>query len=164
MVGAFLGLSRERSDARRFPAIHPLDSWSHYKSIVDINQVGDARALLRRGNDVNQMMKVIGEEGTHIDDFEIYLKSEMLDYVYLQQNTFDKVDGACDRDRQRLVFDKVNAIMKTKFKFKDKDQARRFFLELRQIFIDWNYMEMDSEGFSKTSAAIDAKVKECANA
>jgi len=164
VVGAFLGLSRERSDARRFPAIHPLDSWSHYSSIVDAVKVDEARAMLRRGNEVNQMMKVIGEEGTHIDDFEIYLKSEMLDYVYLQQNTFDKVDGACDRDRQRFVFDKVDKVLKTKLKFNDKDQARRFFLELRQIFIDWNYMEMGSEGFNKTSEAIDAKVKECANA
>jgi len=164
VVGAFLGLSRERSDARRFPAIHPLDSWSHYASIVDIDKVDAARALLRRGNEVNQMMKVIGEEGTHIDDFEIYLKSEMLDYVYLQQNTFDKVDGACDRDRQRLVFDKVTQILKTKFKFRDKDHARRYFLELRQLFIDWNYMEADSERFKEASAAIDAKVKECANA
>ncbi len=30
VVGAFLGLSRERSDARRYPAIDPLLSWSKY--------------------------------------------------------------------------------------------------------------------------------------
>ncbi|OGV32057.1 MAG: V-type ATP synthase subunit A, partial [Lentisphaerae bacterium GWF2_45_14] len=83
VVGAFLGLSRERSDARRFPAIHPLDSWSKYKSIVDPDNIEFARGILRRGNEVNQMMKVVGEEGTHINDFIIYLKGEFLDYVYL---------------------------------------------------------------------------------
>ncbi len=160
VVGAFLGLSRERSDARRYPAIQPLDSWSHYKSIVDPGRLKVARGVLRRGSEVNQMMKVVGEEGTHIDDFEIYLKSEFLDYVYLQQNTFDDVDQACSPERQRYVFDKVVGILETKFQFGDKDLARRFFLELRQICIDWNYSEFESESFKELEAKIDAKVKE----
>lgn len=160
VVGAFLGLSRERSDARRYPAIQPLDSWSHYKSIVDPGRLKVARGVLRRGSEVNQMMKVVGEEGTHIDDFEIYLKSEFLDYVYLQQNTFDDVDQACSPERQRYVFDKVVGILETKFQFGDKDLARRFFLELRQICIDWNYSKFESESFKELEAKIDAKVKE----
>ncbi len=160
VVGAFLGLSRERSDARRYPAIQPLDSWSHYKSIVDPGRLKTARGVLRRGSEVNQMMKVVGEEGTHIDDFEIYLKSEFLDYVYLQQNTFDDVDQACSPERQRYVFEKVVGILDTKFQFGDKDLARRFFLELRQICIDWNYSEFESESFKELEAKIDAKVKE----
>ena len=40
------------------------------------------------------MMKVVGEEGTSIDDFVLYLKAEYLDAVYLQQDAFDAVDGA----------------------------------------------------------------------
>ncbi len=164
VVGAFLGLSRERSDARRYPAIHPLDSWSHYQSIVSPEKIERAREELRNGNEVDQMMKVIGEEGTHINDFIVYLKSEFLDYVYLQQNTFDKVDGATNKERQQYVFDKVISILDTPFDFTDKDKARRYFLELRQIFIDWNYAAMDSEQFKKLEAAIDAKVKEHSNA
>ena len=164
VVGAFLGLSRERSDARRYPAIHPLDSWSHYKSIVSDEKIERAREELRNGSEVNQMMKVIGEEGTHINDFIIYLKSEFLDYVYLQQNTFDKVDGATNKERQQYVFDKVISILDTPFDFTDKDKARLYFLELRQIFIDWNYAAMDSEQFKKLETAIDAKVKEHSNA
>ena len=93
VVGAFLGLSRERSDARRYPAIHPLDSWSKYPSLAAADQLACAREILRHGSEVNQMMKVIGEEGTAIEDFVTYLKSEFLDYVFLQQNTFDEVDG-----------------------------------------------------------------------
>ena len=164
VVGAFLGLSRERSDARRYPAIHPLDSWSHYQSIVSPEKIQRAREELRNGNEVDQMMKVIGEEGTHINDFIVYLKSEFLDYVYLQQNTFDKVDGATNKERQQYVFDKVISILNTQFDFTDKDKARRYFLELRQVFIDWNYAAMDSEQFKKLEAAIDAKVKEHSNA
>ncbi len=164
VVGAFLGLSRERSDARRYPAIQPLDSWSKYKSVADLEKLTFARSTLRRGNEVNQMMKVIGEEGTNINDFVIYLKSEFLDYVYLQQNTFDKVDGACDKERQVYMFDKVYGILKTKFGFDNKDQARRFFLELRQMFIDWNYAAFKSEDFGRLESAVDEKLKERAHA
>jgi V/A-type H+-transporting ATPase subunit A len=164
VVGAFLGLSRERSDARRFPAIHPLDSWSHYQSIVNKTDIAKARLILRRGNEVNQMMKVIGEEGTNIDDFMLYLKSEFLDYVYLQQNTFDKIDGATDADRQKYVFTKVMFVLNAGFDFKDKDLARRYFLELRQNFLDWNFAETGSDEFKQIESAIDAKVKEHSNA
>jgi V/A-type H+-transporting ATPase subunit A len=164
VVGAFLGLSRERSDARRFPAIHPLDSWSHYQSIVDKTDIARARMILRRGNEVNQMMKVIGEEGTNIDDFMLYLKSEFLDYVYLQQNTFDKTDGATDADRQKYVFSKVMFVLNAGFDFKDKDLARRYFLELRQNFLDWNFAETGGDEFKQIESAIDAKVKEHSNA
>jgi V/A-type H+-transporting ATPase subunit A len=164
VVGAFLGLSRERSDSRRYPAIHPLDSWSHYPSVVDAGELTKARNILKRGLEVGQMMKVIGEEGTHIDDFEIYLKSEFLDYVYLQQNTFDDVDAACSPERQRYVFARVINVLDKKFHFTDKDVARSFFLELRQIFIDWNYSEFKSSEFMELEAKIMDKVKEHSNA
>jgi len=160
VVGAFLGLSRERSSARRYPAIHPLDSWSHYRSIVDAGELEEARATLRRGNEINQMMKVVGEEGTHIEDFVIYLKSEFLDFVYLQQNTFDDVDMACSAERQKYVFHRVVGVLRNKFKFENKDQAHRFFLELRQLFTDWNYSPFNSDKFKKGEEDIAAKIKE----
>jgi len=160
VVGCFLGLSRERSDARRYPAIQPLESWSKYTGVADPERLAFARGVLRRGNEVNQMMKVVGEEGTHIDDFTVYLKSEFLDYVYLQQNTFDKIDGATSRERQKYMFAKVNKVLADTFDFTDRDLARRYFLELRQLFIDWNYTPMDSEDFKDQEKAIDAKIKE----
>ena len=160
VVGAFLGLSRERSDARRFPSIHPLDSWSHYHSIVPAEDLAFARATLRRGQEVNQMMKVVGEEGTNTDDFVTYLKSEFLDFVYLQQNTFDAVDAASDDKRQQYCFAKVIGVLKADFKFDDKDQARRFFQELQLTFIDWNYIAFGSDKFKHQEEVIDAKIKE----
>ena len=160
VVGSFLGLSRERSSARRYPAIHPLESWSHYKSVVNQKDVDFARGMLRRGSEINQMMKVVGEEGTHIGDFVIYLKSEFLDFVYLQQNTFDDVDAACSAERQKYVFERVLGVLKDEFKFDNKDQARRFFLELRQLFSDWNYSPYQSDKFKQCEQAIAAKIKE----
>ena len=158
VVGAFLGLSRDRSNARRFPAIHPLESWSKYKSVVDLDKLERVRGILRRGNEVNQMMKVIGEEGTHIDDFMIYQKSEFVDYVYLQQNTFDDVDAATNKERQLYVFDKVMEVMDASFAVTEKDEARRFIQELRQLFIDWNYVTMGSDEFKKLEKSIDKKI------
>ncbi len=161
VVGSFLGLSRERSDARRFPSIHPLDSWSHYHSVVPEEDLKIARKILHRGQEINQMMKVIGEEGTTTDDFVVYLKSEFLDFVYLQQNTFDDVDAASSVERQRFCFSKVLEVLKSHFTFPDKDKARRFFQELQLNFIDWNYIPFDTEKFKEQEAIINAKVQEC---
>ena len=160
VVGAFLGLSRERSDARRYPAIHPLDSWSKYPSVVDASELGYARNILRRGADVNQMMKVIGEEGTSIEDFIIYLKSEFLDYVYLQQNTFDAVDGTTSAERQRVMFKDVAQVLHETFKFQEKEDARKYFLELRQLFLDRNYELPESDEYRILSEKINAKLAE----
>ncbi|MBQ7694020.1 MAG: V-type ATP synthase subunit A, partial [Lentisphaeria bacterium] len=160
VVGAFLGLSRERSDARRYPAIHPLESWSKYKSVVDTEGLDFARGILRRGAEVSSMMKVIGEEGTAIEDFVIYLKSEFLDYVYLQQNTFDEVDGATSADRQKRSFDLVLRVLKQEFGFTGKDDARRYFLELRQLCMDLNYLREETPEYKKQYAAIEDKLNE----
>ena len=158
VVGAFHGLSRERSDARRYPAINPLDSWSKYPNPVS-EKVPEARAILRRGNEVNQMMKVVGEEGTSMDDFVLFLKSEFLDNAFLQQDSFDEVDAACSLERQRYVFEKMLSIIKTKFTFDTKDQARTFFLELTREFKNWNISPWGSE---KCKAAEELLLKHVA--
>ncbi len=138
VVGAFHGLSRERSDARKYPAIHPMDSWSKYRGVVDMKRVEEARAILIRSNEVNQMMKVVGEEGTSSEDYIIYQKGELLDAVYLQQNSFDPVDAVCPPERQREVFDKLYDALMRKYNLTDKKEIRSFFNQLRQEFLDWH--------------------------
>lgn len=160
VVGAFLGLSRERSDQRRFPAIHPLDSWSKYEGIIDLSKVEESRHILAAGNDVNQMMKVVGEEGTSMDDFVLYLKSEYLDSVYLQQDAYHEIDAACSAERQKYVFGKVYDILKTPMTFKEKDEARGFFLSLTQVTKDWNRVEFDSDEFKNIESQIFNSVAE----
>ncbi|MBQ4479326.1 MAG: V-type ATP synthase subunit A [Victivallales bacterium] len=155
VVGAFLGLSRDRANARRYPSIHPLESWSKYRSLVPAEEVSAARAMLRKGNEVNQMMMVVGEEGTPIEDFVVYLKGEFLDSVYLQQNTFDPIDSACSSERQCYVFAKVLEVLRKEFSFADKTAARNFFNQLRQAFIDWNYNPWRSEEFKTGEKNVD---------
>jgi V/A-type H+-transporting ATPase subunit A len=159
VVGAFHGLSRNRANARRFPSIDPLDSWSKYDSIVSSEMVEFGRSFLFKGNQVHQMMMVVGEEGTSQEDFIIYLKSEFLDHVYLQQNAFDKVDAATSPARQKYDFEKINQILKTDLQFDDKEGARDFFYDLRQKFIDWNYMPFDGKEFKEQEKQIDDKIK-----
>ncbi len=160
VVGAFHGLSRERSDARRYPALDPLESWSKYPSVVSGDDVQYARHILRQGNEVDQMMKVVGEEGTSLDDFIVYLKSEYLDDTYLQQDAFHPVDAATDADRQKYVFGKLVKILKTPMTFEDKEKARHFFQKLTQITKDWNQVAMDEEDFTKLDDTIGGMLAE----
>lgn len=138
VVGAFHGLSRERSDARKYPAIDPMESWSKYPGIIDMELVEKARGILRRSIEINQMMKVIGEEGTTAEDYITYQKGELLDAVYLQQNSFDPIDAACLPERQRIEFDVLYEALMLKYDLEDKDEIRSFFNQLRQEFLDWH--------------------------
>lgn len=162
VVGAFHGLSRERSDQRRFPAINPMDSWSKYEGIINAQKVQEARHILAMGIDVNQMMKVVGEEGTSMEDFVTYLKSEYLDSVYLQQDAYHEIDAACSGERQKYLFDKVYQILKTAMTFKEKENARGFFLKLTQITKDWNRVEFKSKEFKELEEQIFKSVAEVA--
>jgi len=154
VVGAFHGLSRERSDARKYPAIHPLESWSKYGGIINKEMVEFGRHILFRGNDVAQMMKVVGEEGTSTEDYIIYQKGEFLDAIYLQQNSYDPVDSAASTERQEYVYNLLFEVLGAQFSISKKDEARAFFNSLRQNFIDWNGQEWQSDKFMDLEAAI----------
>ncbi len=155
VVGAFHGLSRERSDARKYPAIDPLISWSKYSSVIDSKKLEYCKSILQYGDEIGSMMKVVGEEGTTLSDYITYLKSEMLDAVYLQQNSFDLIEASCSRARQRYVTDKLIYILGSNYALDNKDDARGFFNRMRQKFIDWNYTEYESEAFKKAESEID---------
>lgn len=154
VVGAFLGLSRERSDARKYPAIDPLESWSKYPGLVEAEKVKHVRELLRSGNEVSQMMKVVGEEGTTIEDYVIYLKSELVDDVYLQQDSFNPKTAAVSPDRQRRSFELLREVLDHSFHVDGKDEARRMFQQLRLKFLDYNLSEWMSEEFQKIEEEI----------
>jgi len=119
-----------------------------------------ARRMLRDGNEVGQMMKVVGEEGTSIEDFMVYLKSEYLDAVYLQQNAFNDVDAASSVERQKHVFGFISRLLKTKLKFTDKEAARGFFQTLTQATRDWNQLAFESDEFKKQEEQLDHQIAE----
>jgi len=148
VVGAFHGLSRERSDARKYPSIHPIESWSKYSGVVEMDKVNEARAILTAGNQINQMMKVVGEEGTSAEDYIVYQKGELLDAVYLQQNSFDPIDAACPPERQQHEFALMYDILTSKYGIKDKKEIRAFFNELRQMLLDQHGNVMDTPEYA----------------
>jgi len=86
---------------------------------------------------------VIGEEGTSIEDFTLMLKAEFFDSSYLQQNAFDKIDGATPSERQRYVFDKAMEVLNLDFEFEDKAEARRVMVKIGSLFLEWNYAPWD---------------------
>ena len=158
VVGAFHGLSRERSNARRYPAIHPLESWSKYPGLIDRGKTEYARAMLFRGNEVNQMMKVVGEEGTSLDDYVIYLKSEFLDAVYLQQDSFNPIDSAVRPNVSATSSTCCLEILAGRFSFPTKKTARLFFTHLRQKFIDYNLRPWMEDAFKEAEREIKTMV------
>ncbi len=160
VVGAFHGLSRERSDARKYPAIDPLISWSKYKSVISPGKLAFCQNILQHGVEIGSMMKVVGEDGTTLDDYVTYLKEEMLDAVYFQQNSFDAVEADCGVVRQRYVMDKLIRILGSDYRFADKEDARRFFNRMRQKFIDWNYTVFHSDEFRQLEGEIDSQYAE----
>jgi len=160
VVGAFHGLSRERANARRYPAIDPLDSWSKYESTIDSDKTSKGVSTLKKSNEVDQMMKVLGEEGTSMDEFVDYLKGEFFDAVYLQQNAFDPVDESTISERQKYIYDIIIEIIDKDFEFNKKDEARRFFQELRQKFINWNSAKFTEDKFKSIEKEIREVISE----
>lgn len=155
VVGAFLGLSRERSDARRYPAVDPLISWSKYikqvATLIDKKIPEWGRAVivaartLKEGDEIRKRMEVVGEEGIAIQDMITYLKSELYDFVYLQQNAFDKEDAYCPLDRQIEMVELIYRVLKADLQhFTSHDEARHFFLALQNRLKNMNYLAWDS--------------------
>lgn len=170
VVGAFLGLSKARSDARRYPSIDPLISWSKYVDQVggelDVKLKGwgslvkRADKLLRAGDKIGRMMEVVGELGTKMDDFITYLKAELYDFSFLQQNAFDDADKFCPLERQITLFSLINRIFDKEFKFSTHDHARAFFLLLQNNIKTMNFMEWKSREYNEAYRKIEIEIEE----
>ncbi len=159
VVGAFLGLSRERSDSRRYPSVDPLISWSKYVEGVSHelsthlsgwgSLVKRAGRYLRSGSEIGKRMEVVGEEGTSLEDLILYLKAELYDFCYLQQNAFDKEDCYSPLPRQVALFHLVNKIFDEKFQVHTHDEARQFFLKLQNLVKNLNFLSFESEAYKE---------------
>ncbi|MFA5250925.1 MAG: V-type ATP synthase subunit A, partial [Parachlamydiales bacterium] len=164
VVGAFLGLSRERANARRYPAIDPLISWSKYLSRASelfqeknperAKNVEKAFYFLRRGDEISRRMEVVGLEGIALDEMLIYLKAELYDLCYLQQNAFDQEDAYSSLPRQRELFDLMGAIFNARFNVEGHDEARTFFLTLQNEIKNLNFLPFESEAYQTKLAEI----------
>lgn len=167
VVGAFCGLSRARSDARRYPAVDPLISWSKYVDVVAEqlekqapgwgSMVARANRFLQQGYEIGKRMEVVGEEGTSLEDMVIYLKAELYDFAYLQQNAFDPIDTYCPLPRQIILFQLINEIFCTSFDFASRDSAREFFIMLQGLIKNVNSLSFESPEYQQSWS----EIKEC---
>ena len=146
-TGCFWGLSRALSDARKYPAIDRLDSSSSYPSLLEQEEVNGLKSLLREGKSIASNILLMGEKGITDDTYIRYQKSELLDAVFLQQNSFHEVDGVTSPERLRMMYDMVWKIIESPVEIKGKTEIRSHFNFLRQAFIDWNMLLPDDEGF-----------------
>lgn len=164
-VKTFLGLSYDRAYKRFYPAIDPLISWSRYldqlKGWYDkhlspewVSNVKEMHALLVRGDSINQMMQVTGEEGVTLADYVTYQKSYLLDMVYLQQDAFDDVDAACPLKRQKENFELVVSLIRQQYRFADKEEVRDYFMKLTGLFKNMHYAHFESPEYNSYMSRI----------
>lgn len=157
VVGVFLCLSRELSDARKYPAIDSMQSWSKYGERVSITMKKDfpqwfdwikkAKEIMYLGDEIGRRMEVVGKEGTSIEDYITYLKAEMFSFAYLQQNAFDKEDVYCSLDQQQEQFRLINEIFDQKFNITSADEAKEFFMTLQNDLRNLNFLPFNTERY-----------------
>jgi len=166
-VKCFLGLSYARAYKRFFPAIDPLVSWSRYReqlqpyfdSALDphwTDSVTQMHELLRKGDNIYQMMQVTGEEGVTINDYVTYQKALFFDMVYLQQDAFDKVDVTVPIERQKASFLLCKRLIDRDYQFASNNDVRDYFTRLTGLFKNLNYAPMGSAEYTKYVTQIDA--------
>lgn len=157
-VKCFLGLSADRAYKRFYPAVDPLISWSRYldqmadwfenhHEIGWVSKVKEIQELLFKGDSINQMMQVTGEEGVTLEDFVTYQQALFVDMVYLQQDAFDAIDASVPLERQRRLFNRVYELATRTYQFKDKENARAYFLKLTGYLKNLNYAEYESADY-----------------
>ena len=165
-VKAFLGLSAERAYKRCYPAVDILLSWSRYFGQLEgwfashvapdwVDRVKAMNDLLRRGDAVNQMIQVTGEEGVTLEDFILCQQAQFLDMVYLQQDAFDDVDASCPIDRQKRSFDLVCDLINRSYHFEDKAAVRDYFTRLTGLYRNLNYAAEESPTYAAFRKQID---------
>lgn len=158
----FYGLEQNRADQKRYPAVNPIESYSKYLeypeiiSFLDSNverdwvaKVLEAKNLLRRGREANEQINILGDDGVPIGYHISFWKSELIDFVFLQQDAFDNIDALCPMERQKYMLDLVLDLCAMDYQFEDFEKCRDFFKELINDLRQMNYTEFHSEAFEE---------------
>ena len=156
----FYALEQGRADQKRYPAVGPLDSYSKYLDYPEIVQYLDetiekgwvdkvltARNIIRRGKEAAEQINILGDDGVPMSYHVNYWKSELLDFVILQQDAFDAIDALCPLERQRFMLDLVLEICDKDYEFEDFEKCRAFFKNLINELRQMNYSAWQSEQF-----------------
>lgn len=169
----FYALSQARADAKRYPAIDTLESYSKYleypefiafaeKNISSewIAGVNEARNMLVRGRETAEQIDILGDDGVPVDYHLIYWKSELIDFVILQQDAFDNIDGSTSMERQKYMLTLVLKLIRSEFNFDSFDQVNPYFKRLINVFKQMNYSEFLSDSFNQFEAEVEAILAE----
>ena len=164
----FYALSQQRADSKRYPAIDPLDSYSkylEYPEIVEyldehieqgwVKNVMEGKTLVQRGKEASEQINILGDDGVPVEYHERFWKSELLDFVILQQDAFDSIDANCPIERQKYMFDLVMDVCRKEYGFADFEECSAYFKGLINLFKQINYTEWQSAEFEKYRTEID---------
>ena len=167
----FYALSQGRADSKRYPAIDPLDSYSKYleypevASYLDehigknwVNEVYEGKTIVQRGKEANDQINILGDDGVPVAYHERFWKSELIDFVILQQDAFDDVDANCPIERQKMMYKMVLEVCRKSFDFKDFEACSRFFKGLINLFRQMNYSEWQSDKFHDYKRQVEEAV------
>ncbi len=167
----FYALSQGRADSKRYPAIDPLDSYSKYleypevASYLDghigknwVNEVYEGKTIVQRGKEANDQINILGDDGVPVVYHERFWKSELIDFVILQQDAFDDIDASTPIERQKMMYEMVLDVCRKSFDFEDFEACSRFFKGLINLFRQMNYAEWQSEKFNDYKQQIEQAV------
>ena len=156
----FYALEQKRADQKRYPAVNPIDSYSKYLEYPEIQEylektiapgwgekVNKLKNLIRKGREAQEQINILGDDGVPMNYHELFWKSELIDFVILQQDAFDAIDALCPLDRQKYMVELVLGICDRTFEFEDFEKCRDFFKEIINILRQMNYSEFHGEQF-----------------
>lgn len=169
----FFALEQARADSKRYPAINPIESYSKYieypefeeyiqKTVSDewIPMVNEMKTLLQRGKEVQEQINILGDDGVPLDYHITYWKSEVIDFVILQQDAFDKIDALCPIERQQYMLKKVMGITRLDFGFDNFTEIMDYFKKVINILRQMNYSEFESDKFKEFEKQLEELLKE----
>ncbi len=172
----FYGLNQGRADSKRYPAIDPIDSYSKYLEYPEVQEyleknVGEtwlsdvlkAKDILLRGKEAMEQINILGDDGVPIGFHERFWKSELIDFVILQQDAFDKIDSSTSMIRQKYMLAKVLNVADTIFSFNHFEDVSTFFKNVINQFKQMNYSEFDTDNFSQYEKELDNLLSTRAN-
>ena len=136
----FYALEQERADRKRYPAVNPIDSYSKYLEYPEfedyiekringewIGKVNELKTRLLRGKEIAEQINILGDDGVPVEYHVTFWKSELIDFVILQQDAFDEVDAVTPMERQEEIVNMIINICHTDFQFDN-------FLEVMEYF------------------------------
>ena len=169
----FYALSQQRADSKRYPAVEPIDSYSKYLEYSEfeeyaneyiqqgwIQMVNHAKDLLIKGNEAKDQISILGDDAVPLEYHVQYWKSEVIDFIILQQDAFDEIDANSPMDRQRYMLNLVLELGDAEYKFNNFEEIGDFFKKQINIMKQMNYSEFKSEQFKGYESELKANLAE----